>query len=87
LLTARAADLPQAPARGWIGKRIRFRFDAERRVKLLTWTSSGQTYTLGSNLPGFGARSCLLCHTDATRRKLIDELGTGTGGANRRHGS
>ena len=75
LLTAHAADLTATPARGLLGKRIHYRFDRGRRLKLLTWTSSGQTYSLVSDLPQLGEQSCVICHTDPERRRLIQRLG------------
>ena len=80
LLTARADRLPQAPARGLLGKRIHYRFDPEHRLKILTWTSSGQTYSLISDLPQLGQQSCFVCHTDPARRRVIQSLAAAPAG-------
>jgi hypothetical protein len=42
---------------------------------LLSWTNSGQIYTLVTELPGLGLESCFICHTDADGRPLIRAIG------------
>jgi len=72
LLTARAGDVVDRP-RAWslAGKSVRHHVDPASGVKLLSWTNSGQIYTLATELPGLGLESCFICHTDADRRRLI----------------
>jgi anti-sigma factor RsiW len=73
LLTTRAEDAPgRSPEWNAAGKRVRFRESGGR--KLLTWTNSGQAYALVSDLPAYGQRSCLLCHTTPARREAIRGL-------------
>jgi anti-sigma factor RsiW len=73
LLTTRAEDAPgRSPEWTAAGKRVRSRETGGR--KLLTWTNSDQTYALVSDLPGYGQRSCLLCHTTPARREAIRAL-------------
>jgi hypothetical protein len=69
---AAIADRPEAWKRA--GKIVRHASDPLTRAKVLTWTSSGQVYTLVSVLPGLGLESCHICHTDAKRRRLIREI-------------
>lgn len=74
LITASASDVgDRPPAWGDAGKSVSFR--RTPTGKLLTWTNSGQVYALVSDLPGFGQRACLLCHTQKQRRATIQALG------------
>lgn len=63
LLLARAADVADAPSSGWWSKRVTYR--REGSISSLTWTVSGGTYVLVSELEGFGQRACFVCHTSA----------------------
>ena len=74
LLVAPDARVPDAPRWSALGKRVRWQVDPETGAKLLSWTNSGQAYTLVSELPGGGQRACLVCHTDPRRRALIASL-------------
>jgi anti-sigma factor RsiW len=74
LLVAPADRVPEAPEWGALGKRVRWQIDPETGAKLLSWTNSGQAYTLVSELPGGGQQACLVCHTDAKRQALIASL-------------
>jgi anti-sigma factor RsiW len=71
LLTAPASDVGDAPRAGLLSKDIHFA--ASHDLKILSWKSSGEVYTLVSDLPGKGMQSCFICHTDATRRRLIEQ--------------
>jgi anti-sigma factor RsiW len=76
LLTARAGEVADRPrAWGVAGKTVRHRIDPASGAKLLSWTNSGQIYTLVSELPALGLDSCFICHTDAERRRLIRRIG------------
>lgn len=73
LAVARAADVPDgAPAWTLAGKSVRSRRDGGHG--LLSWTNSGQSYVLVSDLPGDGRRACFVCHTQPARRRVIDRL-------------
>jgi hypothetical protein len=78
LLIADAGDVADRPE-AWTltGKTVRQHVDPATGVKLLTWTNSGQLYTLASSLGGAGLEGCFVCHTDAKRRRLIREIGQG----------
>lgn len=78
LLTAWAGDVPDGP-REWTlgGKTVRHHVDPASGVKLLSWTNSGQVYTLASRLPGHALESCFVCHADPARRRLIRGIGDG----------
>lgn len=71
VLTARLQDLGDAPHPGIFSKDIAFRSLAPGDLKMLTWGTAGQAYVMVSDLPGFGQRSCFICHTDEQRRDLI----------------
>jgi hypothetical protein len=75
LLTARAGHVADRP-REWTlaGKTVRHHVDPASGVKLLSWTNSGQVYTLASRLPGHALESCFVCHADAERRRLIRSI-------------
>lgn len=75
LLTAREEDAPDSPRWGLLGKRVRYRLDSRTGSKTLTWTNSGQAYSLVSDLPQMGQEACLVCHTDPARRRTIESLG------------
>jgi anti-sigma factor RsiW len=62
LLTAAQMEVPSAPSSAWFSKRVHFRTNASGHPAL-TWSTSGQTYTLVSDLPGVGEPACLACHT------------------------
>ena len=70
LLMAQARDLTQAPPKGYVAKRIYYRF--EGGLKILTWSSGDASYVLVSDLAGYGQQSCLICHADTARRQLIE---------------
>jgi hypothetical protein len=74
LLTAREGEVRERPSR-WtpFGKDVSHRGVGGRQV--LTWTNSGQVYTLVSRLPSHGSPGCLLCHTDSRRRAQIRQIG------------
>jgi hypothetical protein len=73
LAVAHAADVPDgAPAWTLAGKSVRSR--RESGHGLLSWTNSGQSYVLVSDLPGDGRRACFVCHTQPARRSVIDRL-------------
>jgi hypothetical protein len=73
LATARAQDVPDHVAAWTLAAK-----SVRRRVvggsTLLSWTSSGQSYVLASDLPAPGLRACLVCHTQPARRRVIDRL-------------
>jgi anti-sigma factor RsiW len=71
VLTARLQDLGDAPRPGVFSKDIAFRSISPGDLKMLTWGTAGQAYVMVSDLPGFGQRSCFICHTDEQRRDLI----------------
>jgi hypothetical protein len=73
LLIARERDLKDPPHAGFFSKNITYHVDAG--LKTLTWSQSGETYALVSDLPHYGQQSCLICHTDEDRRRLISGLG------------
>jgi anti-sigma factor RsiW len=78
LLTAEAsavADRPQA----WraAGKTVRHAQDPASGANILTWTNSGQVYSLASALPRGGVAGCYVCHTDAHRRREIERIAAG----------
>lgn len=77
LIAAREEAVPDAPRWGLFGKRVLYRRDGG--AKLLTWTNGGKAYTLISDLPELGQRACLICHTDAERRRLVRRLGDEAG--------
>jgi hypothetical protein len=72
LVTARQADVPDAPEWTWHGKRVRYRRVGEGGV--LSWSNSGKAYALVSGLPHLGREACLLCHGDDARRRVIRSL-------------
>jgi hypothetical protein len=73
LTVARAEDVPdRVPAWTLAGKRIRAH--AVGGHNLLSWTNSGQSYALVSDLPDGGRRACLVCHTQPGRRRVIERL-------------
>lgn len=76
LLTARAGDVADRP-QAWslAGKTVRHHVDPASGGRILSWTNSGQIYTLVSELPALGLDSCFICHTDAERRRLIRRIG------------
>lgn len=75
LLLTKQENVPDAPRWNFLGKRVRYRVEREgETLKLLSWTNSGNAYTLVSELPGLGQRACLVCHTDPARRRLIEGL-------------
>ena len=71
VLTARLQDLGDAPREGVFSKDIAFHSVAPGDLKMLTWGTAGQAYVMVSDLPGFGQKSCFICHTDKQRRDLI----------------
>ncbi|HVS01370.1 MAG TPA: zf-HC2 domain-containing protein [Thermoanaerobaculia bacterium] len=73
LVTGRQADAPEVPRWSLTGKRVRFRHPPGG-AKLLSWSNSGKAYVLASELPALGQRGCLICHTDAPRRRLVERL-------------
>jgi anti-sigma factor RsiW len=73
LIIARERDLKDAPHAGFFSKNISYHFEAG--LKTLTWSQSGEAYALVSDLPHYGQQSCLICHTDENRRRLISGLG------------
>ena len=78
LLTARVRDLHQKIGEGFLSKDIRYRGDVYRsgrgELKTFTWEASGQAYVMVSELPHFGERGCILCHTTPERRALISNM-------------
>jgi hypothetical protein len=73
LATARARDVPDHVA-AWTLAAKSVRRRAVGGSTLLSWTSSGQSYVLVSDLPAHGLRACLICHTQPARRRVIDRL-------------
>jgi hypothetical protein len=74
LAVARDEDVPdRSPAWTLAGKRIRAHTVGGHN--LLSWTNSGQSYVLVTDLPHAGRRACFVCHTQAARRRVIDRLG------------
>jgi anti-sigma factor RsiW len=74
LLTAQLAKLHKSPREAWFSKDVSYRLDTDHGYKVLTWGSDGQAYAMVSSLPGLGHKGCILCHTSAARRKLIDNI-------------
>jgi hypothetical protein len=73
LTVARQQDVPDGtPAWTLAGKRVRARRMGAHN--LLSWTNSGQSYVLVSDLPADGRRACFVCHTQAARRAVIERL-------------
>jgi hypothetical protein len=70
LLTARQADVASAPSSAWLSKRVHYR-DAGGHPAL-TWSTSGQTYTIVSDLPDAGERACLACHTSPRFKAALE---------------
>jgi anti-sigma factor RsiW len=73
LLTARVRDLHQKIGEGFLAKDIRYR-SGRGELKAFTWEASGQAYVMVSELPRFGERGCILCHTTPERRELISNM-------------
>lgn len=73
LLTARLRDLHQQIGEGFLSKAIVYRA-AQGEIKTFTWAASGQAYVMVSELPHFGERGCILCHTQPERRALISHM-------------
>jgi hypothetical protein len=73
LLTARVRDLHQKIGEGFLSKDIRYR-GSHGELKTFTWEASGQAYVMVSELPHFGERGCILCHTTPERRALISNM-------------
>jgi hypothetical protein len=72
LLIARERDLKDPPHAGFFSKNITYR--VEGGLKTLSWSQGEEAYTLVSDLPHYGQQSCLICHTDEKRRRLISGL-------------
>jgi hypothetical protein len=70
LLTALTESVSSAPRAGLLSKSISTRRTGH--LNLLTWNSSGNVYTIVSDLPKSGRRACYICHTDIAHRKKID---------------
>lgn len=73
LLTARLRDLRQQIGEGFLSKAIVYRAAGDQ-TKTFTWAASGQAYVMVSDLPHFGERGCILCHTQPERRALITNM-------------
>lgn len=73
LVAARSADFADHPPEAAFAKRIFFHSDASGQ-KVITWSISGQSYSLVSDLPGYGQQGCFLCHTEASRRAMIRNM-------------
>jgi len=73
LVTAPLEEVQDAPTDFAFKKRVSYRLDSERAMKLLTWGANGQAYVLVSDLPGRGTEACSICHTSSERRRLIRE--------------
>jgi len=73
LVVARQDDVTDAPAAGWLSKRVAHRRTEDGR-NTLTWSTGGQTYVLVSELEGLGQRACFICHTDSRFRDAIEAL-------------
>jgi anti-sigma factor RsiW len=73
LLTARVRDLHQKIGEGFLSKDIVYR-SSHGELKAFTWEASGQAYVMVSELPRFGERGCILCHTTPERRELISNM-------------
>lgn len=73
LLTARVRDLHQKIGEGFLSKDIVYR-GSHGELKTFTWEASGQAYVMVSELPRFGERGCILCHTTPERRKLMSNM-------------
>jgi hypothetical protein len=71
LVTAAQVDVPSAPSSAWFSKRVHFRQGVNGH-SALTWSTSGQTYTLVSDLPGAGESACLACHTSPDFRPALE---------------
>lgn len=73
LVTARVRDLHQKIGEGFLSKAIVYR-GTQGDLKTFTWEASGQAYVMVSELPHFGERGCILCHTTPERRALISNM-------------
>ncbi|HSR54199.1 MAG TPA: hypothetical protein VLV83_25500 [Acidobacteriota bacterium] len=74
LLIADAARLKDAPEPSLWHKNVVYRPAEGDGLKTLSWTDGGQTYTLISDLPGYGQQACYLCHLDESTRHKIENL-------------
>lgn len=73
LITARSRDFAGAPPEAALAKRVFYHTEASGQ-KVITWSISGQSYSLISELPGYGQQGCFICHTDASRRAAIRNM-------------
>ena len=53
---------------------LRFHIESVDGLKVITWTDSGLTYALASDLDVEGARSCLVCHGSPDERRKVEPL-------------
>jgi hypothetical protein len=61
----------EAPSKGFLQKKIFYRFDSGSGTHLLSWSRDKQSYAFASDLPNLGRAACLACHTNPHRRELI----------------
>jgi hypothetical protein len=61
VVTSRTRDLDDAPERDWLRLRVTHR--VERGVHSYSWTQSGQSYALVTQLPA--RQACRICHVDS----------------------
>ncbi len=53
---------------------LSFHIESVDGLKVITWTDSGLTYALASDLDVEGARSCLVCHGSPDERRKVEPL-------------
>ena len=71
LITAREADIRDVPARSWLTKHVYLSRNPDNHP-LLTWSTSGQTYAIVSDLPDAGERACFACHATPRFKRALD---------------
>lgn len=69
LVTMSSSSAADPPRAALFSKHVYYR--KRGATRWLTWNTSGQVYTLVSELPGYGQESCFLCHTAPEFRDRI----------------
>lgn len=55
-------------------KGLKFHLTARNGLKVITWSDRGLSYALVSDGAELGQQSCIVCHTGAKDRELIDNI-------------